>query len=120
MTNTDRPWCTVTRYFTKQCHNCPSTNIYAVYERGTSNRVSEYRCCDCNCVWEEVQFRKWVYHPESDCAFEVNTENQLNQCLSLGCDEVSEYYATMVELGLQGEIDFEYETKLRMEDEYNR
>lgn len=112
---------TVTRYFTKQCRHCISTNVYALFERGTSNRVSEYRCCDCNEVWVEAQFRKWVYHPESDCAFEVNTDDELQHCLNQGCSEVSEYYATMVDLGLHDEIDFEYETKMRMDsDEVKR
>ncbi len=100
---------TSTRYFTKQCRSCPSTNVYAFFERGTTKQVSEYRCCMCNEVWEEVQFRKWVYHPESDSALEVNTEKELQQCLDQGCLEVSEYYAAMVDLGLHDEIDFEYE-----------
>lgn len=109
---------TVTRYFTKQCRHCIGTNVYALFERGTSNRVSEYRCCDCNQVWEKP--RKWVYHPESDSAFEVHNSNELLDALMRGCNECSEYYATMVDLGLWDEIDFEYETKLRMEDEHSR
>lgn len=74
---------TITRYFTKQCRHCISTNLYALFERGTSNRVSEYRCCDCNEVWEPV----------------------------------SEYYQTMVDLGLEDEIDHEYERQLRINSE---
>lgn len=108
---------TITRYFTKQCRHCPSTDICALFERGTSNRVSDYRCCMCDCVWEEPQFRKWVYHDESDSAMEVNTDAELQDALNYGCLEVSEYYATMVDLGLWDEIDFEYEKNWRMEQQ---
>lgn len=104
---------TTVRYFTKQCRHCPSVNICATFERGTSTQLSPMRCCMCDHVWEEVQFRKWVYHPESDSAVEVNTEYDLEQCLNEGCNEVSEYYATMVDLGLESEIDHEYEQQLR-------
>jgi hypothetical protein len=69
---------TITRYFTKQCTHCPSVNVCATFERGTSKQLSPMRCCMCNCVWEPV----------------------------------SEYYQTMVDLGLEDEIDLEYEKKL--------
>jgi hypothetical protein len=86
----------------------------ATFERGTSKQLSPMCCCMCNCVWEEP-ILAYVYHPESDSAFKVTSQKELDDCLSYGCDQVSEYFCTMVELGLYDEIDFEYETQLRME-----
>jgi hypothetical protein len=105
---------TVTRYFTKQCTNCPSVNVCATFERATSKQLSPMCCCMCNCVWEEP-IKTYVYHPESESVALVTNQKELEVSLYQGCIEVSEYFCTMVELGLYDEIDFEYEKQLRME-----
>ena len=105
---------TVTRYFTKQCTNCPSVNVCATFERATSKQLSPMCCCMCNCVWEEP-IRAYVFDPAERSAWAVTDQLDLDVCLVHGCIEVSEYFCTMVELGMYDEIDFEYERQLRME-----
>jgi hypothetical protein len=51
----------------------------------------------------------YVWHAESDCAFPVYSEEEAQRCCDQGAEMVSEYFCTMVELGLYELIDHEWD-----------